>query len=105
MLLYFDNPVSHTFSLDSATTTVRHLKALIAEAIGLSPARQRLVGNTKTFNEDDESLTNLPHLLTLRDLGPQVSWRGVFFLEYAGPFLIHMAWVWWSWPSLASFQM
>lgn len=38
----------------------------------------------KFFNDVDSNLQ-----LYIKDLGPQISWRLVFFIEYLGPILIH----------------
>lgn len=36
------------------------------------------------FNENDKQIT-----LYIKDLGPQISWRTVFIIEYLGPLIIH----------------
>jgi len=93
-----------------AKATVAQLKQAIArDCKGLgspSPARQRLSlvapkrkGAAKVVLEDEQrSLISYGvqggDTLVLKDLGPQISWRTVFFLEYLGPLLVHQAYAW-----------
>ncbi len=62
----------------------------------LRVARQRLLLSDGTVLKDDRK--SLEHYtltdgctVILKDLGPQVSWKSVFLIEYAGPLLIHQA--------------
>lgn len=85
----------------SEGATVSQLKALYAKAFPkYYPDRQRfylLDGETRVVLEDEKKLSSY-NLLTgkrddvvyFRDLGPQVAWKTVFLVEYAGPLLIYL---------------
>ena len=75
--------------------TLGTLKNGIANLVPTLPvARQRLTKADKQPLVDDEKrLSDLgvegTAALTVKDLGPQISWRTVFLVEYAGPLIIH----------------
>ncbi|KAI5801724.1 3-oxo-5-alpha-steroid 4-dehydrogenase-domain-containing protein [Peziza echinospora] len=60
----------------------------ISSATGLSIHRIRL---TKAADNSVVENLNLPDqsVIYVKDLGPQIAWRTVFFVEYIGPLLIH----------------
>ncbi|THG95722.1 hypothetical protein EW026_g5975 [Hermanssonia centrifuga] len=71
--------------LDSAT--VEDVKAAFA-------AKQKLtLKDEKKSLADDTTLQNAGFVdggeLQIKDLGPQISWRTVFIVEYVGPLIIH----------------
>ncbi|KAJ2812206.1 3-oxo-5a-steroid 4- dehydrogenase, partial [Coemansia furcata] len=78
---------------DSAT--VDELKAAIAMQVStLQPDRQRL-----TFGEKKDALDlgnplskyGIKHddTVYVKDLGPQIGWQTVFYIEYFGPIIFH----------------
>lgn len=75
--------------------TLAMLKNGIAQLVPSLPiVRQRLTDAQKRpLLGDDKRLIDLGlennARLTVKDLGPQISWRTVFLVEYAGPLLIH----------------
>ena len=95
--------------------TVSQLKLAIARDCKsfrkLNPLRQRLAladktslksskrGGNKAIVLDDDQRSLISYgfqsgnTIILKDLGPQISWRTVFFLEYLGPLLIHQAYL------------
>ena len=61
------------------------LTSIIAKKTGLNQNRFKLTddkGKAVSTIEDDTHIS-------VKDLGPQISWRGVFVCEYAGPLLLH----------------
>jgi very-long-chain enoyl-CoA reductase len=81
----------------SPDDTVRSLKVRFSK---YHPDRQRLYlldGETRTVLEDQKKLAHYD-LLTgkredvvyFRDLGPQIAWKTVFLVEYAGPLFIYL---------------
>ncbi|KAJ2516686.1 3-oxo-5a-steroid 4- dehydrogenase [Coemansia sp. RSA 2049] len=69
-------------------------KAINRKNKSLYPDRQRLtVGETKMVLEKDAGLTKYSigdgDVVYLKDLGPQISWRTVFYIEYLGPMVFH----------------
>jgi very-long-chain enoyl-CoA reductase len=85
-------------------SSTQELAKKIQSTFHLAPHRQRVTYSTSTkeannsekpyspLREGDKlsDLTEEQRLsLQVKDLGPQVGWRTVFFLEYLGPLLIH----------------
>lgn len=87
-------------SLDiSPETTVEEIKVLIARQAGISdhnrvgifdPETKKTLKNRKAQIGTEAAVIAAGELL-IKDLGPQVSWRTVFIIEYAGPVLLHLA--------------
>lgn len=83
--------------------TVSKLKELILHSnAAIRPIRQRLTlppfnSNGKKHHtivlEDKKTLSHYGlkegSNIVVKDMGPQISWRGVFILEYLGPLLVH----------------
>ena len=68
---------------------VSEVLAVLSKKTGLSQNRFKLSRQDGNKTLDlDEKLKGDVHLV-VKDLGPQISWRGVFMAEYAGPLLIH----------------
>ncbi|KAK4055854.1 3-oxo-5a-steroid 4- dehydrogenase [Microbotryomycetes sp. JL221] len=85
-----------TVKLDASKPTVAELKRAIARQSKLDVHRQRLTTeDKKVLDDDDKQLTEygVKHndSLEIKDLGPQISWRTVFLIEYFGPIFIHPA--------------
>ncbi|KAJ2451045.1 3-oxo-5a-steroid 4- dehydrogenase [Coemansia sp. RSA 2336] len=77
---------------DSAT--VDELKSAIHKhARKLYPDRQRLTMADKTVLKPGERLSEHDigdgSVVYLKDLGPQISWQTVFYVEYLGPIIFH----------------
>ncbi|KAH6688550.1 3-oxo-5-alpha-steroid 4-dehydrogenase [Plectosphaerella plurivora] len=87
-------------SLDiSPETTVEEIKVIIARQAGISdhnrvgifdPETKKTLKNRKAQIGTEAAVISAGELL-IKDLGPQVSWRTVFIIEYAGPVLLHLA--------------
>ncbi|GAA5848936.1 hypothetical protein JCM8547_006393 [Rhodosporidiobolus lusitaniae] len=83
-----------TLELPSSSPTVGELKAAIASKSKMSVHRQRITTvDKKALGEDGKALSEFGvkngDTLEIKDLGPQVAWRTVFFIEYFGPLVIH----------------
>lgn len=78
-----------------STVTVGDLKkAIAAKFPSLYVDRQKLsLKGQKNALQDEATLTDAGVVdggeVVLKDLGPQISWRTVFLIEYAGPLVIH----------------
>lgn len=80
-------------------STVSDLKNFIqtnGKKLKMARCRQRLTlpsPAAKSVLDDERSLISYGikdgSVIVVKDLGPQISWRMVFFLEYLGPLLIH----------------
>jgi len=85
-------PISINLPEDDTIADVK--KAIELRYPKFYSARQKisLKGDRKAL-DDDSQLQELGigdgAELTVKDLGPQISWRTVFLIEYAGPLLIH----------------
>lgn len=68
------------------------LREEVARITGIKPVRQRLsyLQNGRTVLLENVSPPADVKMLVVKDLGPQISWRLVFILEYLGPLLIHL---------------
>jgi len=70
-------------------------RAIVDKFPEFYPDRQKLalVGEKKALDDDvklnDIGLSENNVELTAKDLGPQISWKTVFLIEYAGPLVIH----------------
>ncbi|CAD6193972.1 unnamed protein product [Caenorhabditis auriculariae] len=76
--------------------TVLAIKKRIAQKIGkLNVERQslRLEPKGKSVSDDsklsDLNISSQKGVIYLKDLGPQIPWKTVFLVEYAGPFFIY----------------
>ncbi|KAE8213856.1 hypothetical protein CF327_g2678 [Tilletia walkeri] len=83
-----------TLTLPNSHPTLANLKhAIHAQVPKLHPSRQRISLSGKTITGDEKTLQSLGinegTEVDLKDLGPQISWRTVFLIEYAGPIIIH----------------
>lgn len=97
--------------------TMPVLQAQVQRATGIAPHRQRLAlrDDKGKFHLLDPASTDLRSAfasidgaswgLQVKDLGPQISWRTVFLVEYAGPFLIHLWFILKEWPLRHSVQI
>ncbi|KAG6916207.1 hypothetical protein DXG01_007837 [Tephrocybe rancida] len=79
----------------TATTTVADVKAQVAAKFPkFYTSRQKLSLKSERASLDDakqvvELVGEKGGELQVKDLGPQLSWRTVFLIEYAGPLVIH----------------
>ncbi|CAI8507734.1 unnamed protein product [Hanseniaspora opuntiae] len=82
-----------SISYDSkANGSIKDLTAHILEAYKskLNPNRIRLTVLSKDKQVPlADDLSNINSEVYIKDLGPQISWRLVFMIEYFGPILIH----------------
>ncbi|CAD8164341.1 unnamed protein product [Paramecium octaurelia] len=80
--------------LNSASLTILNLKKEIAKITKIKPIRQWLTTEDKQkVFEDNELPLNLSGIknsqtLVVKDLGPQMLWGAVFYIEYLGPILM-----------------
>ncbi|RIB05632.1 3-oxo-5-alpha-steroid 4-dehydrogenase-domain-containing protein [Gigaspora rosea] len=83
-------PVTVDLPEDSTVDDLK--KAIYKKVPKFYPDRQRLSFNEKTLQEGkplkEYDITNGENVV-LKDLGPQISWKTVFLIEYLGPLLIH----------------
>jgi len=84
-------------TLPSANPTLANLKSAIhLKSKRLHPTRQRITTTItkKALVDDNKTLKELGvsegDTLEVKDLGPQISWKTVFLIEYAGPIFIHL---------------
>jgi len=74
---------------------VHHIHQYIHQTYQLHPNRQRLTTPDKKVLDDPHKpllyygLKGPHDEIVFKDLGPQISWRMVFLIEYLGPLLIH----------------
>ncbi|KAA1079294.1 3-oxo-5a-steroid 4- dehydrogenase [Puccinia graminis f. sp. tritici] len=73
---------------------IKDIKAYIHSTYRLDPSRQRLTtADKKVLDDPQKSLGDYGlkegDQILFKDLGPQISWRMVFLIEYFGPLLIH----------------
>ncbi|PIA15866.1 hypothetical protein COEREDRAFT_81598 [Coemansia reversa NRRL 1564] len=89
-------PSKFPFAVElSDAATVDDLKAAIAaQTKTLNPDRQRLTsGEKKTVLECSNTLAKYGikdgDTVHVKDLGPQIGWQTVFYIEYFGPIIFH----------------
>ena len=87
--------------IDIDTMTLFDLKEKLTMKTNLSIVRQRILLQSPDFSSQSPLLDDSKVLrqlnfsstgtssLILKDIGPQISWESVFYLEYAGPLFIH----------------
>ncbi|PLW26907.1 hypothetical protein PCANC_23203 [Puccinia coronata f. sp. avenae] len=73
---------------------VKDIHGFIQSTYRLHPSRQRLTTSDKKVLDDPKKTLSDYGLeetdeIVFKDLGPQISWRMVFLIEYFGPLLIH----------------
>ncbi|KAI9737268.1 MAG: 3-oxo-5a-steroid 4- dehydrogenase [Claussenomyces sp. TS43310] len=82
----------------TSTTTVEDAKKQIARAAGgrdhnriaiLNPETQAIIKDRKALLAQDAAVVGAKELL-VKDLGRQISWKGVYVIEYLGPIVIHL---------------
>ncbi|XP_055620850.1 probable very-long-chain enoyl-CoA reductase art-1 isoform X2 [Toxorhynchites rutilus septentrionalis] len=76
-------------------TTIKALKnevQKLKKSLNIDRQALRLEPRGKTLKDSDtlQSLSISGGKLYVKDLGPQISWKGVFLAEYAGPILVYM---------------
>eukprot|EP01101_Sappina_pedata_P013026 TRINITY_DN9337_c0_g1_i1.p1 TRINITY_DN9337_c0_g1~~TRINITY_DN9337_c0_g1_i1.p1 ORF type:complete len:314 (+),score=129.48 TRINITY_DN9337_c0_g1_i1:25-942(+) len=84
-----------TISVES-DASVEHFKSLLAKQIKLGPERHRILVGTERSSaslEDSKKISDYSlannSIVYFKDLGPQISWKGVFLIEYFGPLLVY----------------
>ncbi|KAJ1848707.1 3-oxo-5a-steroid 4- dehydrogenase [Coemansia sp. RSA 2703] len=79
----------------SENATVDDLKAAVAKQVkSMYPDRQRLsYGDKKNVLESGSALSKYSisdnDTVYIKDLGPQIGWQTVFYIEYLGPIIFH----------------
>jgi very-long-chain enoyl-CoA reductase len=78
----------------NTVTTVADFKQAVADSLKKNIYRVRLSYEDKVLESSDRALlafipsTNANPTILFKDLGPQMWWRSVFIIEYAGPIVI-----------------
>ncbi|KAH7156152.1 steroid alpha reductase family protein [Dactylonectria macrodidyma] len=80
-------------------TTVEDVKKLVAKQAGIGdfnrvglydPSTKKTLKNRKARIVDEQGVVAAGEVL-VKDMGIQISWKTVFFIEYFGPILLHSA--------------
>jgi very-long-chain enoyl-CoA reductase len=83
-----------TFSIDESSN-VSLLKRQLSQILKKNPLRIHLSYKSTVLDDNDRILKtyNLEKssVLIYKDLGPQIRWKTVFFVEYLGPMIIYGA--------------
>lgn len=83
-----------SFSIE-ASSKVGLLKKQLSQTLKKNPLRIHLTHQSTALDDNDRSLStyNLEKstILIYKDLGPQILWKTVFFIEYLGPMIIYGA--------------
>ncbi|XP_044257489.1 probable very-long-chain enoyl-CoA reductase art-1 [Tribolium madens] len=80
----------------ASSATIKDLKKEIFKKYKLGVERQSIRNGPKGKDEKDSQEINkinleTPNTVYVKDLGPQIGWDTVFFLEYAGPIFLYGA--------------
>ncbi|PJF17660.1 Glycoprotein, synaptic 2 family protein [Paramicrosporidium saccamoebae] len=89
--------------VDAHDTVEKLKRAVFNGKSGMQPNRQQLAlpkgDNQSVVLENRKRLSFYEledeDILVVKDLGPQLSWRTVFILEYLGPLIIHQIFFFW----------
>lgn len=94
-----------------ADATFGQVKSLVSKKLSISENRIRLTLNDVPLEPAEKPLSALVKssecTVVFKDLGPQISWKTVFLVEYAGPIFILAAFANWRLQSgrLSDFQV
>ncbi|TFK27846.1 hypothetical protein FA15DRAFT_585617 [Coprinopsis marcescibilis] len=83
------SPLTIDVSADATVLEVKEQIAVKYPKFGVSRQKLSLKGDKKALKDEEKVDSLSGRDLQVKDLGPQMSWRTVFMIEYVGPLIIH----------------